>query len=77
MTFHVPPANQGQIVEISYAMIDGVVIRRIYDRSDGSRSYATSKAHLDDEADYWNGEPTNVRWRNINEQEFQRIAEGE
>jgi hypothetical protein len=72
-TFHTPPCNQGQIVEVSYTMIDGYVIRRSFDRSDRSRGYAISKAKNDDEGDYWNGEPTNSRWRKVSASELNRM----
>lgn len=35
-TFHTPPRNQGQIVDVSYTQIDGLVIRQTLDRSDRS-----------------------------------------
>lgn len=72
-TFHTPPRNQGQIVEVSYAMIDGQVIRRTCDQSDRSTEYAITKAKIDDEGDYWNGEPTNARWRKISASELARM----
>ena len=75
-TFHTPPANQGQIVEISYTQIDGTVIRRTYDRNDRSTIYHASKAHLKDEGDYWNGEPSNTRWKKITEADAERMREG-
>jgi hypothetical protein len=74
-TFYTPPRNQGQIVEVSYTQIDGQVIRKTYDRSDGSVVYAISKAHVDDEGDYWNQEPRNARWRKISAADVQRMIE--
>jgi hypothetical protein len=69
-TFHTPPENQGQIVEVSYTVIDGIVIRRTFDRSERSTEYATSKARANDDGDYWNGEPENNRWRQVTAQEL-------
>jgi hypothetical protein len=74
-TFHTPPENQGQIVEVSYTMIDGVVIRRTYDQSDRTTEYATSDALDNDEGDYWNGEPENTDWTEITEAQFRRMLE--
>ena len=74
MRFYTPPRNQGQIVEVSYGMVDGWVIRCTYDRHDRTTVYARSKAHLSDEGDYWNREPRNVRWKQITESEFERMV---
>lgn len=79
-TFHVPPRCQGQTVEYAYGMWMGVVYRRITDRSigpdrPGRVTYAQSQARLDDEGDYWNGEPSNRRWRTISEAELARAIE--
>lgn len=71
-TFHTPPANQGQIIEVSYAMIDGLVIRRIHDRSDRRTEYATSQGLDNDEGDYWNCEPDNTDWEPISAQDLNR-----
>jgi hypothetical protein len=76
-TFHIPPANQGQIVIISYTQIDGVVIRKSYDQSDRSTKYATSRARANDEGDYWNGEPPNARWKSVTSDEVGRMLAGE
>jgi hypothetical protein len=62
MRFHTPPANQGQIVEVSYACSEGYVIRRRYDQSDRTTDYAIAKCLNDDDGDYWNGAPANKRW---------------
>ena len=71
-TFHTPPRNQGQIVDVSYTQIDGIIIRRIHDRSDRSTAYATSPARADDEGDYWNGAPPNKRWKQVAAAELNR-----
>ena len=73
--FHVPPRNQGQIVEVAYAYIAGTdeVVRRIHDQSDGSMEYAVSKALADDEGDYWQREPRNKRWRTISREEAREM----
>jgi hypothetical protein len=74
-TFYTPPENQGQIVEVSYTMIDGQVIRKTYDHSDRSTAYAISDATDTDEGDYWNGEPSNTDWREISAADVQRMIE--
>jgi hypothetical protein len=56
-------------------MVGDQVIRRIYDQSDRSMEFHVSKALLDDQGDYWNGAPTNKRWRKISKAEVDRICE--
>lgn len=75
--FMLPPENQGQIVEIAYALVEGLVIRRRYDRSDGETRYHASKCLVEDEGDYWNHAPANKRWRRIEEQDALRLVEEE
>jgi hypothetical protein len=72
-TFHTPPRNQGQIVEISYTQIDGRVIRKVFDQSDRTTEYAVADALDDDEGDYWNDEPGNSDWKPISAQELNRL----
>ena len=51
LCFLVPPVNQGQIVEVSYAgLYDGRVLCRTVDRSDRSVSYAVARL-ADDEVE--------------------------
>ncbi len=76
MRFHVPPVNQGQIVEVSYASDDGYVFRCRYDQSDRTKVYAMSRCLTGDEGDYWNGPPSNRRWRKISEDEIEARTEG-
>ena len=71
--FHTPPRNQGHIVEVSYASADGMIVRRICDRSDGSSRYALSRQQPTDEGDYWNQAPRNRRWRTVTEEKAQSI----
>jgi hypothetical protein len=70
----VPPKCQGQIVEVAYAYdsdADGVVFRRVSDRSDGTTTYAV--ASLDDCGcdgecacfDPINSEPDGFDWTEI------------
>ena len=33
LRWHIPPENQGQIVEVAYAACDGMAFRRVTDRS--------------------------------------------
>jgi hypothetical protein len=72
--FHVPPRNQGQIVEVAYAAVDDHVIQRVYDASDRTTEFYVSKMLVDDQGDYWNGEPANKRWRRIKGQELRRFG---
>jgi hypothetical protein len=75
-TFHTPPQNQGQIVEVSYTQIDGIVVRKTYDQSDRTAVYAIALADADDEGDYWNDEPhTDDEWREISAADVQRMIE--
>lgn len=77
MTFHVPPENQGQIVEVSYAVTPAGVIARTMDRSDGEVKYAIHKwtRALDEWDDPWNTPPPVARgWRPISEREVDAIA---
>lgn len=39
LRFDVPPENQGQIVEVSYALTPDGIIKQTHDRSDGTISY--------------------------------------
>jgi len=50
VVFSVPPENQGQIVEVSYADLgaDGI-LERSFDRSDRSASYRTREWEDEDE----------------------------
>lgn len=74
VTFHVPPRNQGQIVEVAYgADSAGLVFRRTLDRSDGSTRYAVADSAdcgCDSECscfEPWNGEPSGFDWVSIEE----------
>lgn len=54
--WHTPPANQGQIVLVQYAAgEDGVIYRRHWDQSDGSKIY--SRRFLADGEEPWQTEP--------------------
>ena len=75
--FFTPPANQGQIVEVSYAVVGERVVRKHHDRSDGTTTYADSKLLNDDDADYWNAAPANRKWRVISAAQFERMVEEE
>lgn len=61
LKFVTPPKNQGQIVEISFA-IDAdreEVVCRIYDRGDRTTKYdVTPLENLKGEFEPWNGEPS-------------------
>jgi hypothetical protein len=70
MRWYVSPKNQGQIVEYAYAVCDAWVYRRITDRSDGSVTYAQSRALSDDRCDYWQSAPKNKRWRAVPQEQI-------
>lgn len=66
-TFHIPLQNQGQIVEVSYAMVEEGIVMRVYDRSDKSEYFrlATWTARLEKWADSvgpQNDEPPTKQW---------------
>lgn len=63
MVFHVPPRNGGQIVEVSYAIKDGIVFRKTHDMGDRTTVYHVSPMMRGDAGDYWNSAPLNRRWR--------------
>lgn len=73
IAFHVPPANQGQMIIISYAAAYPYVLRHQHDRSDNSHSYEISRVVSNDEGDYWNGEPPNRRWREMTAEELRNF----
>ena len=62
LTFHVPPTCQGQIVEIAYAFMGDVVVRRTTDTSDQSVTFEVADAATVDGDDPWNQEPTAPAW---------------
>lgn len=59
MTFHTPPENQGQMVEVSYASDGEYAYRRVYDCSDRSESIERVAW-----GDWWADVPegTNIDW---------------
>lgn len=66
-TFHVPPQNQGQIIETSFAPSADGLVMRVFDRSDGSEYFRLAKwtAKLErwfESVGPWNEEPPSVRW---------------
>ncbi len=67
LEFHVPPRNQGQIVEVAYALFaeGNLVVKRVHDGSDGSATYYISPVCDDDDGDYWNGAPKNKDWQEL------------
>jgi len=72
--FHTAPEDQGQIVTVSYAMVDGTVLRHTYDASDREERFARSQALAADQGDYWDGAPKNRRWKTITRAEFDRLC---
>jgi hypothetical protein len=72
MKFHVPPENQGQIVEVSYSAEDpDVLIKRVEDRSDRSVEYYSTPwtktlSRWAESRGPWNTPPPTVkRWKKI------------
>lgn len=65
INFHIPPANHGQIVTVSYGIDweENVVYCHWYDASDKEEHwyYRDWMESIDGEADFWNGAPTPVR----------------
>lgn len=56
--FHLPPANQGQIVDVSYGAWGGMVYRRRHDKSDGLKQYSMRSWRTSDgDCDFWNHAP--------------------
>jgi hypothetical protein len=73
--FYVPPLNQGQIVEYSYAVTPSGIIERVFDRSDRSTYYNFHRwtRALQDWDDPWNRPPPFVRgWKRITDAEVDR-----
>jgi len=73
--FYTPPRNQGQIVIVSYAYVDGYVIRQRVDQSDRSVEYAVSRALPDDDGEYWSAAPKNEDWDPISREDVIRMME--
>jgi hypothetical protein len=76
LTFHVPPRNQGQMVEQSYAADHerGEVIRRTADASARTIEYHASPLLAGDEGEYWNAPPRNRRWHRLDSAELARLG---
>ena len=79
MDFITPPECQGQIVTYSYATTvikrKAYVIKERYDASDRTTTYSISRMLVGDQGDYWNGRPSNRRWRKISQAEFDSIQD--
>lgn len=58
-TFHVPPENQGQIVEVAYGMdpYSQVIVVRTIDRSTGETSYVAYDGAECERFEPWNEAP--------------------
>ena len=65
--FHVRPNDQGQIVEVSYAYDTEAqrVVRRIYDQSDRSDSFATAEDDRDTFEPYNNQRFSHLEWEDV------------
>lgn len=58
--FDIPPENAGQIVEVAYGEWDGVIYRRVHDRSDRTTeivAYEPPEDSAEGECQPWNEEP--------------------
>jgi hypothetical protein len=78
MKFSVPPENQGQIVEVSYAPTPAGLVKKIHDRSDQSTSYQIARwtAKLEAWAESegpWNSRPPKTRWRQATLEEIDEM----
>lgn len=59
LSYTVPPVNQGQIVEVAYAVTPDEVVRRTFDKSDRSVSYETADlCEMSGEFEPWNRVPS-------------------
>ena len=58
-TFHVPPANRGQTVEVAYGMdpYREVIVERTIDRSTGATTYVAYDGAECDRFEPWNAAP--------------------
>lgn len=59
MTMYISPRNQGQIVDVAYGWIEGVLYRRTHDRSDRTTVWhrARPEASAGVREDVWNDAP--------------------
>lgn len=79
LTFYTPPVYQGQIVEVSYAIVEDGVIERVYDRGDRTESYALAAwtPALEDWANNegpWNTPPPSANWETVSAGDVARFA---
>ena len=79
MNFVTPPENQGQIVDVSYAITEQGVVERRHDRSDGRTSYRFAKytPALERWADRTGPSyrsPPSARWRRLMSTELARLS---
>lgn len=59
LNYIVPPRNQGQSVEIAYAITQDEIVRRSIDRSDGSKAYeAADQSEISGSYEPWNRAPS-------------------
>jgi hypothetical protein len=79
--FRTPPANQGQIVEVSYLCAPDLIVQRCYDRSDRAITYYVADLR-DEDWDWYEdfdpgmGEPPlpRSRWRPIAPSDVDRLV---
>jgi hypothetical protein len=76
MTYHTRPSDQGQTVEVSYALTPYGIICRTFDRSDRSTSYEL-REETDDEFESfepWNNDlPPSDGWEPTDEETAARL----
>ena len=79
--FVMPPANRGQIVEVSYLCAPDVIVQRVEDRSDRSVAYYVATLRDEDwewyeDYDLGMGEPPlpRSRWRPIAPSDVDRLV---
>lgn len=64
--FIIPPAYQGQMLEVSFGPVEGGVVRRTHDRADGTTVYDYADyADLAGVFDPQNEPPTAEHWRRV------------
>lgn len=79
-SYHIPPSNQGQTIEVGYLQVGDALLRRTEDRSTGRVTYAVANLEPEevDSIEPWNDEPdiAERRWRTISAADARDIADG-
>lgn len=68
---HIPPENQGQIVEVSYGWIEGRLYKRSLDKSDRTEDWWVARDsealrdYQESSSELWNEPPPEkITWKN-------------